>query len=126
MINEAIRLAKKNPVHKYKFCSIITTKRGRIVAEGYNSFSRTHTMQYRYGSRHTSSEACFLHSEVAALLKAKGSGHTIYVARVNKQNIPAMARPCGACMAAIEQESTIKRIVYTISENEYGTINIER
>lgn len=125
MLNVAIEKARENPVHKYQFCAIITTKRSRIVSIGYNSFSKTHTLQAHYSRKHNKKDACFLHAEISAILKAKGKGSVLYVARVRKDNTAALARPCPACMAAIRQETNLKKVIYTINDQEYGVINLQ-
>jgi tRNA(Arg) A34 adenosine deaminase TadA len=50
---------------------------------------------------------------------------TIYVVRVRVGNgTLAMARPCKSCMKALKSKK-IKRIYYSISNNEYGVIDFK-
>ena len=126
MINVATEIAKNNPSPKYKFGAVITAKNGRIVSVGENSYSRSHPMQARYGERYTTPEACFIHAEVAAIIRAKGKGHTLYVSRVLKNGTEAMARPCPACLGAIKFETKLRKVVYTVGPNEHGVIEVKR
>ena len=60
------------------------------------------------------------HAE-ARCLKMCDRGATIYVARVNRAGEMAMSRPCSRCMAAMRARK-IARVVFSISEIEWGTI----
>jgi tRNA(Arg) A34 adenosine deaminase TadA len=52
-------------------------------------------------------------------------GAIVYVARVRLLNgEPALAKPCPPCMAALASRKVV-RIYYTISNDEYGTINVK-
>lgn len=59
-----------------------------------------------------------VHAEEAALKRCKRTaGAVLYVARINKQGLPRMSRPCTSCMQLI-RAAGIKKIVYTISTME--------
>ena len=58
------------------------------------------------------------HAEVRALKKA-GWGATLWVARVTKEGVWALARPCPTCQAFIENKG-VKKVYYTIGPNEWG------
>ncbi len=47
----------------------------------------------------------------------------VYVARIDRSGNWAMAKPCQGCMLMLQAKG-IKRIFYTISPNEYGSIQI--
>jgi deoxycytidylate deaminase len=120
MLDLAIQVAKDNDVPKFKFGAVITTKKGSVVSIGKNSYVKTHPTQSRYGARHTNEAACFIHAELSAILRAKGKGHTLWVARVKKTGEIGMSHPCPSCMAIIKNETNLKRVIYTINDNEYG------
>lgn len=48
-------------------------------------------------------------------------GSTVYVARVTKNGLDAIARPCHSCQKVLAS-SGVKKVYYTIGENEYGTM----
>lgn len=65
------------------------------------------------------------HAEAKVLRKA-GKNSTLYVARVLKSNGEiALAKPCSQCMAKI-RNAGVKKVFYTISENEYGVLYINK
>lgn len=64
----------------------------------------------------------FCHAE-NRLAKKLDVGATVYVARVRLDNFEfGMSKPCHNCMKALIAKK-VKRIYYTISNNEYGVIN---
>jgi len=126
MLSTAVQLARENPVHKFKFGAVISTKRNKIISTGQNSFSRTHPLQARYGKKHIHEDACFVHAELASIIKARGKGHTLWVARVKLTDEIGLAKPCPSCMAVIQNETELKKIVYTINNNEHGVIEVVR
>lgn len=61
------------------------------------------------------------HAEYKVLRKA-GHGAILWVARVDREFNWRIAKPCPGCMSLIKNRK-VKKVVYTISKNEYGTIN---
>lgn len=122
MLHEAINLAATSTGRSKHGC-IITTKKGRIIASSVNSYSKTHPKQKHYAVRQGNPQAIHLHAELRAILQGKGEGHTLYVARVTSAGV-GMSKPCSMCMDAIVNETGIKKIVYSISNNEYGVIEL--
>lgn len=118
----AISLAKTN-TSKYKLGAVITDKRGRIVSYGQNSYIQTHPMQAHYGRLTGNPESVFLHAEMSALVKSKGKGYTIYVARVTKNGHSASSKPCVICMAAIK-EAGLSKVVYYDHNGEEVEIKV--
>ena len=115
MLEEAVMKASKIPYVKGKkrVYAIITDKRGRIVSESANSYVQTHPMQKRLGVASGKPQAEFLHAEMAAIIRSKGAGHSIYVARVDSNNNPRMAKPCAICQKAIELHGNLRNIYWT-------------
>ena len=94
---------------------------GTILAKGHNS-DKTHTTQKQYNRwRYKQVGVKYLpaktHSEIDAITKIKYldidfSKVHLYIYREFANGAPAMARPCEACMAAIDALK-IKHIHYT-------------
>lgn len=64
-----------------------------------------------------------LHAE-ARLLKKLDFGSTVYVARVIRMNHAlGMARPCRSCRAKMRAKG-VKKVFYTISDQEYGVLDL--
>ena len=93
--------------------SIITDRKGKIIASSGNSYITTHPAMYRT-SRKLGLVKDFLHSEVSCMLKAKGVGYKIYVARVDSKGNPVAAFPCQVCQAYIKEAGFIREIHHTI------------
>ena len=58
------------------------------------------------------------HAEVAVLRQLRGRdlhSATLYVARLNRNQVAAMSRPCIACQAVIEYAG-VSKVVYTTDE----------
>lgn len=47
---------------------------------------------------------------------------TVWVARIMRDGTWAMARPCSSCQIKL-RSAGVKRVIYTISPNEWGTID---
>lgn len=116
MIEHAIETARRSEhVFRARLCAVITDKSGKVISKGINQ-RKTHPLQIKHAGR-INPEACFLHAEIAALVKCRGVPHTMFVARVLKDGTPALAKPCPICQAAIE-EAGIKEVVYTLDANQ--------
>lgn len=100
MLATAINLAIANPVTDLPRMAAVIMNRRRVVSYGLNS-RRSHPLAKRFGRN----EECFLlHAEIAALVNAREpvGGCDIYVARVLKSGMPAMAKPCRGCARALD------------------------
>lgn len=116
-IDYAISKASKIPFKKgeKRLWTVIVDKRGNIVCEAGNSYSKTHTQMFHYSRRTGNPQKCYLHSEVAALLKDKyKKGCKIITARVDSLGNACLAAPCLACQLAIKEFSNIQSVEYTI------------
>ncbi len=75
---------------------------------------------YAYNGRPTDVHAPS-HAEFR-LTKKLDTSKTIFVSRINRNTgIVGLAKPCKACQIAI-QSKKINKVIYTISENEYGVL----
>ena len=128
MLSRCIEEADKIPkTHgRHRLFSIVTDKRGRVLGQGHNDYNKTSPVQKKYGSKFTSEDAQYLHSECRAIIKSKGKGYRIYVGRVTNSGKQGLAKPCLSCMAIIQNETDIKEVIYSISDNEHGIIKIVR
>jgi tRNA(Arg) A34 adenosine deaminase TadA len=101
-------------VGKHTITATITDKRGRVLSQAQNNYSKSHPIQSSLASRMGQPSRIFLHAEIAALIKLrKGTPHKIFVERYHKDGKPANARPCPVCEYAIKQAG-ISHVEYTI------------
>jgi len=113
ILKKAIRLAFELPLNKQRVCAIITTRQGKILSIGFNSFTKTAPKQKYFASKVNQPSKQYLHAEIHALLRCRSNkAYTIYVARVDRFGRPLLAHPCPICKFAIK-ESNIKEIIYT-------------
>ena len=98
----------------------------KIISKGAN-LCTSHPLQKRFNtlaSREAPAHA--LHSEMHAIVNAKGknlTGCTLYVSRLDRRGLWADCRPCPACSLAIRMAG-IAIVVYT-SPKGIHTINVE-
>lgn len=105
----AIDIARKNPIQKLPRMGAILVLRNGYLFTGKNQY-KSHPLQAQW-SRNP--QSIFLHAEIDCLVKVvandvedlmnDGSLKTasIYVARVGKNNLPALAKPCSGCFGAL-------------------------
>lgn len=86
-----------------------------VVSKGAN-LDKAHPLQFKYNVKaHRPPSAHKLHAEVHALLKSKQfdlTGGTAYIGRLDRNGLPAMCRPCKACMLAL-RDAGIRTIFYS-------------
>lgn len=97
---------------KYEITAIAYNKRGRVVAIGHNSYSKTHPAQAKFGKQSGKPNAIFLHAELAALLRAKEQVHRLEVFRYDNEGKPVNSKPCPSCQLAIK-EYGVKKVIHT-------------
>lgn len=125
IINYTIEQAKNIPivVGQQRIFAVITDKKGRILSEGTNSYTKTHTFQFRCATKTGLKEKCFLHAEISAICKLsyqhKKRAYKLYIARVGNNDKVLLAAPCIICQEAISQTS-IQVIEYTTSATSNG------
>lgn len=112
----------------FQLCSIIY-RGGSILSIGYNGRNKNSFVDHFAAESGIDEERPFInmHSELAAIVQVRAkvdlSGAKMAVARVLRDGTLAMARPCGACEAAMVSYG-IKRCSYTIAEGEWGILKI--
>lgn len=115
MLDKAIEKCLELPFVKgqRRLYAIVSDKRGNIVGEASNNYTKSHTVQAYYAKKAGLEPKIYLHSEIHALLRARGKGYKISVARVDSKGNLCYAAPCRICSIAIK-ESGIKQVEYTI------------
>ena len=115
----AIKILESVPTQrgKQRLCSVITDRKGNILSIGQNSYVKTHPLQATVAKRAGKEESCFLHSEIAALVKLKGKdkkrANKMYIARLMKNGETGLAMPCSICQLALK-EYGVKEVSYTV------------
>lgn len=99
---------------KHYLTAVIYDKKGRILSVGQNSYIKTHPIQKKYSAEAGCPEKEFLHAEVAAIIKCRdlSRAHRILISRFGLSGEPRLAKPCPACLIAIEAAG-IKNISHT-------------
>lgn len=109
-LNAASRLAMESKERTKHGCIIY--RGGSVVARGTNTYRNQPGIIEDIN-------ALSVHAEINALKRGSNiSGAVLYVARVNNKGEPRQSRPCPDCLAAAKTAG-IKRIVYTVSGEEY-------
>lgn len=101
-LNLATRLAKENPIQKLPQMAAVLELTNKQLVFGYNQ-RRTHPLQARFGKN---SQSIYLHAEIDAIRRALMlnydiDGATLYVSRVLRSGITALAKPCIGCQRAL-------------------------
>lgn len=122
MIDKAIGIAIQND-ELFKLGAVITDRKRRIISSSQNHMTKSHPIQQKWSQKVSNGKGIYLHAEIGALVKCRKQPYAVFVARVLKDNTPALARPCPVCMAAMK-EAGVKRVYYTIAENETGVIKL--
>lgn len=99
---------------RFEIKATVYDKRGRVLAVGVNSYSKTHPLQAKYAVQVGLDDKVFLHAEIAALSKLKSHHrpYKIVVERYLCSGKTALAKPCPICYAAIRAHG-IQRIEFT-------------
>jgi deoxycytidylate deaminase len=115
MIEYCISKAREIPYIKdqQRVYAVITDRRGRVMSESSNSFVKTHPYQKSCGARVGLKEKEYLHAECSAIIKSRGKGTILYVARVDSKGNPLLAKPCPVCEVAISEHGKLKKIYWT-------------
>jgi len=89
----------------YKHSHIsFTMYKGRIVAVGRNSYSKTHPEMERLSvATGATKNRRYLHSELAALIRSKQKIDSIWVFRLGRSKQWLLSAPCPICEIAITE-----------------------
>jgi tRNA(Arg) A34 adenosine deaminase TadA len=103
--------------------SAVIVRGGNVISFGHNKAAKNGICA-RYGKWFTHT-----HAEMDAISQARRSdlkGATMYVARRLRLNGSlALARPCEICQKVL-RDYGIRKAVYTISDTEYGVLEVLR
>ena len=128
MMQQTVALALKMPVKasQQRLAAICLDRKGKVLGRGVNSYTRTHPLQKHFAiAVGMSEEKTFLHAELSAVLRSRDKEiHTIYVARVLKDDTISLAKPCKACSQMLKSFG-IQKVVYTITKECYVEQNVE-
>lgn len=120
---------QENPVYshrsKYAVGALTLDSNGSIISIAFNSYCKTHPYMKELASKTSKKESCYLHAEVAAIIKAKGKAKTLLVTRLTAKNTVALARPCPICEIAL-REAEIENVYYTNNDKELILFNWDR
>lgn len=108
----AIQRKLRNRIGDQQALAAIVLRKRKVVAVGFNSYTKTHPQQAKFAQKLGQVKKIFLHAEIDALSKAPKDSDTIVVLRVNKKGELCCAKPCEICRAAITQFG-IKKIFHS-------------
>lgn len=114
MIPSQYRLTQRTH-QQYQTRAKIYDRRGRVLAVGHNSFTKTHTLQAYWARRAGEPMKIYTHAEIAAIARCRAvidRAYRIEVSRYGTNGEPRLARPCPICMGAI-LSTNIQLIEYT-------------
>jgi tRNA(Arg) A34 adenosine deaminase TadA len=101
--------------NRFKIVAFILDAKGRILTEGWNSYTKTHPIQRNAALVHKDIFKHFLHAEIHALSrlgKRLGKQDSIVVFRMGADKRLLPAEPCKICSSVIEQYG-IERVIHS-------------
>lgn len=101
--------------NQHSLTAIAYDKRGRILAVGVNSYTKSHTLQAKLAKKAGNPDRIYLHAEIACLTKVQDHSkvHTLAVFRYDSRGRPKNARPCEICQHAIDLFG-VPNVKYTV------------
>lgn len=118
----AAKVAEQSGYGKFRHGAVLI-KGGSVMNVSPNRENHT-----AFGQRFRTQEGIATqHAETSCVLglnRSVTSGGTMYVARVNRKGQWRMSKPCSMCHEVMKFVG-IKKVVYTIAPNEWGTYKIE-
>ena len=116
MLDYAVSRAKELPVErgKQRVYAVIVDRKGRIISESANTYTKTHPTQKKYALKAGCSEhKTYLHAEMRAIIFSKGVGVKMYIARVGYKGDSLPGFPCPICQLALK-DAGIKSVEVTV------------
>ncbi len=101
---------------KQNITAYIYDKKGRLLATGHNSYTKTHPRQAHFARLAGEERKTYLHAEIDAICRTtrvRGKPFSLFVERKGRDGYNRLARPCCICMLAIKAVG-IQHISYTI------------
>lgn len=105
----------------YFHVSAIIYNKKQIISKAYNiPFGWKKHLHPKFKKYDTS-----IHAETAAIINARCDlkGASLFVLRINNSGNLRLAKPCEHCMQYITYVG-IKKVIYTIDDNEFGIIKL--
>lgn len=121
--NHMFRQAKREALKSrcsYRLGAVVVNRKIRGV--GRNRF-KTHPIMHKY---HVPNRLLGVHAEIDACLRLPQEqlvGADLYVCRIRKDRKFATAKPCHVCVEILRRFQ-VKRVFYTISDDEFGVIKL--
>lgn len=116
-IEYCIQKAREIPYIKgrARVYSCVVTKRGKILAESANSYTKSSPKMMRAGKKVGLDEKIYWHSECKALYSVKNVDkiYKLIVVRVDAKGNPAPSHPCIIC-STLAREMGVKSIEYSL------------
>jgi tRNA(Arg) A34 adenosine deaminase TadA len=99
---------------KQVLTALLFDKKGKLLSIGRNNYLKTHPLQAQCARQVGEPERIFLHAEIDALVRLKdwSRAYKIVITRHTKDGLPALAKPCKACLHALSLAG-IKHIEHT-------------
>lgn len=101
---------------KCRVYAVLCNKRGQLITEGANDYTKTHPKQKAYSIKSgLSDERQYIHAEIKAIIRAKRipPRSVLIVCRVDSKGFMLDAFPCISCLCAIISTGNIIKIVYS-------------
>jgi len=119
----AAKVASKNKTYVQQRHGAVLVKGGSVISFSNNENQlKQWVARFRRRDRGIATK----HAEVGCIHnidRSKTTGSTLYVARVNNQGEFRLSEPCPMCQRALKNAG-IKKVYYTISEEEMGVIKL--
>lgn len=120
-LDRAVILAMASEHPKWQLGAILV-RGSSVISASCNTVRNPPFVTQGVGSSFHAEDRC-LRKVFYSADRAENS--TIFVARVNKQGIQRLARPCLACYTKLV-EAGVEKMVYTLDDHGYGVERIHR
>ena len=117
MMEYCINMARQIPYVKgrSRHYSVILCKKGRIVSEAANSYTKTSPRMAKAANKAGLPDKQCLHSEALALFRDKQrKGVKLIVARVSADGKSMYSAPCPVCAILIQEHSHILSVEFSV------------
>jgi len=93
--------------------SAVAFRGGTLIGTGVNRFRNHPRVVDNW-------QDCSVHAEIDLARSSDLAGSTIYVARLHRTGVPALAKPCKNCWETL-QDTGVRQIFWTIDARTVGT-----
>ena len=104
---------------RYSIKATALDSKGKVIATGFNDYSKSHTFQKMCSElAGESEEKIYLHAEAKVLLECKRlrkKCYTLVVERYDSEGKPRLALPCPSCQVGIKLAG-VKLVKFTTEE----------